>query len=197
MNIKDNKKAAQGVGTLIIFIALILVAAVAAAVLISTASNLQSSAFDVGSQAEERLRGAVEIVGIIASDASDGTINESTDSFRITLRLSPGSNPVKLEDLYVGLDTGASSNLYRIAPGGIPDPETQYLAEILTDSGYTFINEGYLQRGDLVRIEIFSPVDISERETITFSVTGTNIQTVRYDIRTPSAMVQERLILFP
>ena len=52
---KESKKAAEGIGTLIIFIALILVAAVAAGVLIQTASSLQSKSLDVGRQSQEKI----------------------------------------------------------------------------------------------------------------------------------------------
>ena len=79
MMYSNNKKAAQGVGTLIIFIALILVSAVAAAVLISTASSFQSKAFDVGRQAQEKITTAVEVVQVKVSDVSDGVINATTD----------------------------------------------------------------------------------------------------------------------
>ncbi len=52
---RNNKQGAQGIGTLIIFIALILVAAVAAGVLLQTASSLQSKSLDVGRQSMQKI----------------------------------------------------------------------------------------------------------------------------------------------
>ena len=66
-----NKKAVMGIGTLIIFIATILVAAVAAAVLISTSNVLQQRSLLVGQEARKAITDGIEVVSIItASDAA-------------------------------------------------------------------------------------------------------------------------------
>ena len=62
-----KNKGEMGVGTLIIFIAVILVAAVAAAVLISTAGSLQQRALVTGGQAEQGVSTGAEAVSVMAT----------------------------------------------------------------------------------------------------------------------------------
>lgn len=86
-------KGIMGIGTLIIFIATILVAAVAAAVLISTSNVLQQRSLLVGSEARKAITDAVEVVSILA--ASDAT-TETFNNFEVLVRLSPGSDPLQM-----------------------------------------------------------------------------------------------------
>ena len=75
------RKAAQGIGTLIIFIALILVAAVAAGVLIQTAGSLQSKSLDVGRQTQEKITADIEVVQVYVTNTSDAQSNVGADNF--------------------------------------------------------------------------------------------------------------------
>ena len=106
-----NKKAIMGIGTLIIFIATILVAAVAAAVLISTSNVLQQRSLLVGQEARKAITDSIEVISILAaSDSTDETFN----NYEILVRLSPGSDPLQMRkfDLqYIAPDFDTAAQL--------------------------------------------------------------------------------------
>ena len=84
MAYNTNKKGAQGIGTLIIFITLILVAAVAIGVLIQTASSLQSKSLDVGRQSLEKVTTDIIIIQVYAKGTNDGYITNDKDNLHST-----------------------------------------------------------------------------------------------------------------
>ena len=194
MMYSNNKKAAQGVGTLIIFIALILVAAVAAAVLISTASNLQSSAFDVGSQTEERILTSIEVVQIVASNTSDGFINETDDTYRIRMRLGAGSLPIKLDDLTVSVDTASNSQVTVYRDGALNTDTDVFNVSVRTGVSS---REGYIEPGQLVDVLLNAEATVGERERVSFTILSTNGAPVPVSLLTPSVMIQESTTLYP
>src|SRR3989339_1701732 len=110
---KNFKNGAEGIGTLIIFIAMILVAAVAAGVLIQTASSLQSKSLDVGRQSQEKITTDIEVIQVYVTDTSDGSISQAvsnrSDNVTMVVRLGSGSSAIKLSDLLLRMDTQAGS----------------------------------------------------------------------------------------
>ena len=101
----------MGIGTLIIFIATILVAAVAAGVLISTSGVLQQRALITGQEARKKITNSVEVIQITA-DGNKTT--EEMNDFEILVRLNAGSDPLQMKkfDLsWIGPDNDAAAQL--------------------------------------------------------------------------------------
>ncbi len=63
-DIAEDEQAAVGIGTLIVFIAMILVAAVAASVIIQTAENLQQRAYAVGKQTIRDVSSGLQVIEV-------------------------------------------------------------------------------------------------------------------------------------
>lgn len=95
-----NKKAMMGIGTLIIFIAMVLVAAVAASVLIRTSGVLQERSFAVANNARQALVTKIELIsveGIVDQNRTSGS--ETIDGLEIRVKLGPGSYPIQLKSV--------------------------------------------------------------------------------------------------
>mgnify|MGYP002636628903 CR=1 FL=1 len=94
--IQDDKLAAIGIGAMIVFIALILVAAVAAAVIIQTAEKLQQNAQTTGEDTSDNLAGKLVIHAAFVSTGAPGApaIYTTDDAYVLYVRLAPGSSAV-------------------------------------------------------------------------------------------------------
>ena len=77
----SNNRAQVGIGTLIVFIAMVLVAAIAAGVLVDTAGFLQNKAQDSGEDSTQKVTDRIDIVesyGTVAHLEPDDGTNETT-----------------------------------------------------------------------------------------------------------------------
>jgi len=101
MKLKRFKKAEMGIGTLIIFIALLLVAAIAAGVLIQTSGSLQEKALTTGDQAKSQISTNIRTIEVSASDGSNGTLTD----FKQIVKLSPGSDAIKISQVLFTINT--------------------------------------------------------------------------------------------
>jgi len=90
---EDDKYAAIGIGAMIVFIALILVAAVAAAVIIQTAEKLQQNAQATGEDTSDAMNGKLMISQVYAGTTA------ATD-YEIFARLSPGSDGIATNTIF-------------------------------------------------------------------------------------------------
>tara|TARA_Y100000994_G_scaffold106433_1_gene87724 strand:- start:3605 stop:4222 length:618 start_codon:yes stop_codon:yes gene_type:complete len=94
---KQDELAAIGIGAMIVFIALILVAAVAAAVIIQTAEKLQQNAQASGDDTQEQMSTKVTLINIVIEATAAGP--PANHDLFVTFELAPGSEPTQSDDV--------------------------------------------------------------------------------------------------
>ena len=90
--------AAIGIGTLIIFIAMILVAGMAASILIDTMNSLEQTALNSGQEAVKDISSGVKVTHI--SGFNNGNV---IDQIAIFIELIAGSDTIDLDETYISL----------------------------------------------------------------------------------------------
>ena len=110
-NEQSDNIAAIGIGAMIVFIALILVAAVAAAVIIQTAEKLQQNAQTTGQDTTDSMAARLFVVNVIVGGATQ---------LDVTFELAPGSDDVVTEDIQwtIVCAAGVDEDDLAVAPAG-------------------------------------------------------------------------------
>ena len=161
-----------GIGTLIVFIAMVLVAAIAAGVLINTAGFLQTQAEATGEESTAQVSDNIQIVSAIGETNStdyihaDGDDNDTVYLARLDVQKSPGAgdidlNTTTIEYLGDGAATLTHYDVDEFDENGLPDAD-EVSAEDGTDD--VFFTRSVLGEDDNVlleredRIEIIIPL---------------------------------------
>jgi len=110
----DNDRGQVGIGTLIVFIAMVLVAAIAAGVLINTAGLLQSQAEATGEETSQQISDRVQITtvtGTTGVDDGNSELNDTRiDRIGLTVFRSPGSGDLDLTNVIIEVFANGESD---------------------------------------------------------------------------------------
>ncbi|MFP4656350.1 MAG: archaellin/type IV pilin N-terminal domain-containing protein [Candidatus Woesearchaeota archaeon] len=196
-----NKKAEMGIGTLIIFIAMILVAAIAASVLIQTATSLQNRALLTGTRTQEQVGTALQVLQVHAENGSSGG---TVDDFFVKFKLSPGSEAMRLEDTLVEFDTSDESAFLRYnesvdcsarnyTTGG--DGEGNFGARYMIEGNSW--TDGYIHAGDVLEICFESPRSIGSEEDVSIRLVPQVGMASVTETAVPEIIGQTRIYVFP
>lgn len=97
-----------GIGTLIVFIAMVLVAAIAAGVLINTAGLLQSQAQATGEETTSEVSDIFNLGKVVGSET---TGNGEIDELNASVRLASGSDPINVSEASYTIETGGNATV--------------------------------------------------------------------------------------
>ena len=190
-----NKRGEMGVGTLIIFIALLLVAAVAAGVLIQTAGSLQQKALSTGTQATGQISTNAVVLEVSAVDGTG-----SLENFSGIMKLAPGSEPIELDSVTLTFGTKNTTTTFTYSGSA-----TYYVNDTAQNGtfGVTYLQQGtnyqsgVLVRGDVIQVDMRAPRPIVAGEDVRINFipkTGTATLTM---FTTPDVISTQRVYLYP
>ncbi|VVB94856.1 Flagellin A2 [uncultured archaeon] len=150
IGILNNNKADVGIGTLIVFIAMVLVAAVAAAVLIQTSGVLQQKAQQTGKEATAEVASNMKISSVVGKT---DPANAKIQNLDLSLELAAGGSSIDFNKIvikYVNETTSTTLNLQTNGSLGPTSTLFNYTEERVGSGSGNYV----LQSGDLALVSI-------------------------------------------
>ncbi len=202
--LKDNERGDIGVGTLIIFIAMVLVAAVAATVLIYTTGSLQQKATKTSKEATQQISSNIVVEQVLGDRGT--TTNQTISDILIRIKPDVGTTSIDLRQVIVTVmdsskrfDLNYSTTDINFTSGNM----TRYTAIAVRDEDSSFVNSTpVLNSGDLIEIQVNSSsiqgITLSPRKTFWLSLNQELGQAVNLEIATPNSFGVNRYVrLYP
>ncbi|TKX69672.1 archaellin/type IV pilin N-terminal domain-containing protein [Halorubrum sp. SP9] len=184
----EEERGQVGIGTLIVFIAMVLVAAIAAGVLINTAGFLQTQAEATGEESTSQVSDRLQVVSTSGNVTEDGG-NYVVDNVTFIVAKAPGAGLIDLGETTVqviGQDGQNSTQL-----GNLNADIENVLGvnnDVLTDnSDRAAVHINFSNPGDFANYNLLEP---GHRMSVTFT-TPSGASTTK-EIRVPTTLTQDQ-----
>lgn len=135
--LKQNNLASIGIGGLIIFIALVLIAGIAASVLIQTSSTLESQAASTGSKTQSEVSAGISVYSVEGYAEAGGDISK----IAIMIRPLAGTEEISILDSYIELSDSNKKIVLNYSTSYYSNPDglsNIFTANVFPDLGSQF-----------------------------------------------------------
>ena len=186
---QPEERGQVGIGTLIVFIAMVLVAAIAAGVLINTAGFLQTTAQETGEQSSQQVTNRLQVVSVVGEDldTNAGEVGNVT----MLVKTAPGADDINLQNVtiqWIGPD-GSQTLVYEDGTNGF-DVETVKDSDdsnpTLNDPDDRF--EVTLALNDTGTVDTDGITPIGEGQTATIKLTTMSGGTTEVRVSVPQSL---------
>ena len=187
-NTQNDQVAAIGIGAMIVFIALILVAAVASAVIIQTGEKLQQNAQLAADDTQKEISGRIIVDTVLVNDSNTGTII-------VLFHVAPGSGVLQADEVQwrlecndaagdYAVDSGALDNVGGGA-GGTAGVQTQNGVEVTTMSATNYYRLSFGANAAGLSNCVFdgTEIEVGEQATLTIFVNDGGVTTETLEVQ--------------
>ncbi|ELZ54656.1 MULTISPECIES: archaellin/type IV pilin N-terminal domain-containing protein [Halorubrum] len=187
----EEERGQVGIGTLIVFIAMVLVAAIAAGVLINTAGFLQTQAEATGEESTSQVSDRLQVVstsGNVTEDPDDaGTY--VVDNVTFVVAKAPGAGLVDLKETTVQVigEQGQNSTQLDSLDANIESVLDVNNGVLTDNSDRAALHVNFSDPGDFAN---YNELSSGEQLTVTFT-TASGASTTK-EIRVPTTLTQDQ-----
>ncbi|AZQ15671.1 archaellin/type IV pilin N-terminal domain-containing protein [Halorubrum sp. PV6] len=186
----EEERGQVGIGTLIVFIAMVLVAAIAAGVLINTAGFLQTQAEATGEESTSQVSDRLQIVSQSGNVSDDSSGTRVVDQLNITVAQSPGAGNIDLNETTVELiGTQGQENFQLDAPNATIDIYTGSPGDVVLTDASDRADVG-INLNTSTTTGVYGNLEGGDRLQITF--TTASGATTTAELRVPTTLTDEQ-----
>ncbi|TKX38056.1 flagellin [Halorubrum sp. CGM5_25_10-8B] len=194
----EEERGQVGIGTLIVFIAMVLVAAIAAGVLINTAGFLQTQAEATGEESTAQVSDRIQVVST-SGNVTPNTNGFVVDNVTFVVAKAPGAGNIDLDETTIQVIGEQGQNSTQI--GDLNEPIEDIIGvsnNVLTDNSDRAAIQVSLTSTDLDDASITEGGDfdnygeLRSGEEITVTFTTPSSATTTKEIRVPTTLTSDQ-----